>query len=212
MSLSYRARLAPVVAILLALHGALVAQEAAILQIRVLEGDGAIHALGSRSARPLTVQVADETGRPVSGAAVSFRLPDDGPGGVFASGMRTEVVVTGADGRASVWGIQWNRTAGPLQVRVTTVKGPTRAGAVIPQYLSDAVADKSPGRGPAVSAGHSRGRWFYAVLLVTAGAAAGGAAMGLSRYSKSPAPPAAADALTAPATQVGPPVISVGKP
>ncbi len=122
--MSYRAVIALLAPLLVA------AQDAAILQIRVLEGDGAIHALGSRSSRPLSVQVADETGRPVSGAAVSFRLPDEGPGGAFASGMRTEVVVTGADGRASVWGIQWNRAAGPFQVRITTVKGPSRAGAV----------------------------------------------------------------------------------
>jgi len=42
--------------------------------------------------------------------------------------MRTEVVVTGADGRASVWGTQWNRTAGPFQMRVTTVKGQNAPG------------------------------------------------------------------------------------
>jgi hypothetical protein len=219
--MSCRAVVALVVSLFLALDGSPPAcgaglppaQEAAILQIRVLEGEGAIHALGSRSGRPLSVQIADETGKPVAGAAVSFRLPDDGPGGVFASGMRTEVVVTGADGRAAVWGIQWNRTAGPFQVRVTTAKGESRAGAVIPHYLSDAVTEK-PFRGmPVAAAGRSRGRWFYAVLLVTAGVAAGGAAMGLSRYSKPAAQPAAAaEALTAP-TQIGAPsTIVIGKP
>ena len=49
------------------------------------------------------------------------------------------------------------------------------------------------------------------MLLVTAGAAAGGAALGLSRYSKTAAQPAMAEALTAP-TQVGPPAITIGKP
>jgi hypothetical protein len=219
--MSCRAVVALAVSLFLALDGSMPArgaglppaQEAAILQIRVLEGDGAVHALGSRSGRPVSVQIADETGKPVSGAAVSFRLPDDGPGGVFASGMRTEVVVTGADGRATVWGIQWNRTAGPLQVRVTTVKGQSRAGAVIPHYLSDAVTEKPFAGMPIAAGGRSRGKWFYAVLLVTAGVAAGGAAMGLSRYSKSSAPPTAAEALTAPTTQVGQPsLISIGKP
>jgi hypothetical protein len=188
------------------------AQEAAILQIRVIEGDGAIHALGSRSGRPLTVQVADETGKPVPGAAVSFRLPEEGPAGVFASGLKTEVAVTGADGRASVWGIQWNRTAGPFQVRITTVKGQSRAGIVVSQYLSDAVADNPSGAPRAIAGGGSRGKLFYGLLLVTAGAAAGGAAIGLSRYSKQPAQPAAAEAVTAPPTSVGPPSISIGKP
>jgi len=220
--MSCRALVALAVSLLLALDGSMPAcgaglppaQEAAILQIRVLEGDGAIHALGSRSGRPLSVQIADETGKPVSGAAVSFRLPDDGPGGVFASGMKTEVVVTGADGRAAVWGIQWNRTAGSFQVRVTTVKGQSRAGVVIPHYLSDAVTEKPSAGMPIAAGGHSRGKWFYALLLVTAGVAAGGAAMGLSRYSKPAAQPAAAAAaLTAPATQVGAPsTIVIGKP
>ena len=218
--MSYRAVVALAVSLFLALDGSLPArgaglppaQEAAILQIRVLEGEGAIHALGSRSGRPLSVQIADETGKPVYGAAVSFRLPDDGPGGVFASGMKTEVVVTGADGRAAVWGIQWNRTAGPFQVRVTTVKGQSRAGVVIPHYLSDTVTEKPPAGMPIAAGGRSRGKWFYAVLLVTAGVAAGGAAMGLSRYSKPAAQPAAAEALTAP-TQVGAPsTIVIGKP
>jgi hypothetical protein len=74
------------------------------------------------------------------------------------------------------------------------------------------VTEKPSGGAATASVGRSRGRWFYAVLLVTAGVAAGGAAMGLSRYSKSAAQPATADTLTAPATQVGVPTISVGKP
>lgn len=158
------------------------------------------------------VQVADQTGKPVAGAAVTFRLPDEGPTGVFASGLRTEVAVTGADGRAAVWGIQWNRTAGPLQVRVTALKGQNRAGIVVSQYLSDAVPDKSTQAPRSLAGGGSRGKLFYGLLLVTAGAAAGGAAIGLSRYSKQPAQAAAAEALTAPPTSVGPPVISIGKP
>ena len=83
----YRALVALFVSLLLALEGPPTAraadrpsvQEAAIVQIRVVEGDGAIYALGSRSGRPLTVQITDETGKPASGAAVSFRLPEEGP-------------------------------------------------------------------------------------------------------------------------------------
>ena len=68
--------------------------------------------MGGRATRGLTVQVTDEAGKPVEGASVSFRLPDSGPAGTFASGSRTEIVTTGGDGRAGVWGMQWNRTAG----------------------------------------------------------------------------------------------------
>ncbi len=215
--MSCRAVVALAVSLFLALDGSMPArgaaappappaqEAAAILQIRVLEGEGAIHALGSRAGRPLSAQVADETGKPVPGAAVSFRLPDDGPSGIFASGMKTEVVVTGADGRATVWGIQWNRTAGPFQVRVTAAKGQSRAGLVIPQYLSDAVTEK-PFRGmPIAVGGRSRARWYYAVLLVAAGVAAGGAAMGLSQSSKPAAP-------TVPTRVEQPSSITIGKP
>ena len=42
--------------------------------------------------------VTDETGRPVANAAVSFRLPEDGPGGMFSSGPRTEANDQGSGG------------------------------------------------------------------------------------------------------------------
>ena len=111
----------------------------AILLIHIVEGEGAVYAIGSRATRGVTVQVTDETGKPVDSAAVSFRLPDDGPTGEFSSGMRTEIVPTGADGRANVWGMQWNRVTGPLEVRITAAKGEARAGTVCGLYLSNAL-------------------------------------------------------------------------
>jgi len=114
----------------------LVAQsDAAILLIRVVEGEGAVYPIGSRATRGVTVQVTDETGKPVDRAAVSFQLPEAGPTGAFSSGMRTEIVTTGADGRANVWGMQWNRVTGPLEVRITAAKGQARAGTVCGLYL-----------------------------------------------------------------------------
>src|SRR5271155_4887613 len=85
------------------------AQDPAIVQVRVVEGDGAVYAIGSRATRGVTVQLTDEAGKPVPGAAVSFRMPDSGPAGTFAGGARREIVTTGADGRAGIWGMQWNR-------------------------------------------------------------------------------------------------------
>lgn len=197
-------------------RGASPAAEAAILQIRVLEGDGAVNPAGARSPRPITVQVTDETGRPVEGASVSFRLPDEGPGGTFASGMRSEVAVTGADGKASVWGIVWNRAPGPLQVRITAVKGQARAGVIVPQHVSDAAVAKAAGgerqAGGVPSGGRSK--LWYAVLVVTAGAAAGGAAVGLSRYSKQKPASGAVQpaAVTEPPLRVSAPTIVIGRP
>src|SRR3712207_200997 len=60
----------------------------AILRLRVLEGEGAVYAAGARTVRPLSVQVTDETGRPVEGASVSILLPGDGPTGMFNGNMR----------------------------------------------------------------------------------------------------------------------------
>jgi hypothetical protein len=118
-------------------------REVVILQIRVVEGEGLARAAGTRDARGLTVLIADETGRPVSRATVSFRLPDEGPGGMFRSGLRTEVLTTGPDGLASVRGMRWNRMPGPFEIRVIAGKDRARAGILVPQYLSATTARKT---------------------------------------------------------------------
>src|SRR5579863_7498314 len=124
-----------------------------ILTIRVAEGDGAAYAIGSRATRGVTVLVTDETGRPVEGATVSFTLPAEGPSGVFSTGGRTEIAATRADGRAAVWGMQWNRTAGPFEIRITAVKGQARAGVVSSQSLSSAPMARDAGVGKSRGAG-----------------------------------------------------------
>lgn len=157
---------------------AITKREPAVLQIRVVDGEGAVYAVGSRATRGLTVQITDETGRPLDGVTVSFRLPDDGPGGVFSGGLKSEVAVTRPDGRASVWGMQWNRSPGAFQIRITANKDDVRAGAVSSQYLSDA-----PGAKASASSGFvaHRGHKVLLISLLAVGAAAGGGlAMGLS--------------------------------
>jgi hypothetical protein len=181
------------------------AAQVAILQIRVLEGEGAVHAPGSRGARPLTVEVTDETGKPVEGAAVSFHLPEEGPGGVFANGMRTEVAVTDSRGHASAHGLQLNRAPGRFQIRIVASKEQARAGIVSFQYIA------GPGSGAAApTAGSSHGYRKWVVVALLAG---GGAAAGILAAGKSGSTPAAA---TAPAPTIvltiGTPTITVGKP
>ena len=149
----------------------------AILQIRVIEGEGAAYPIGSRATRGITVQITDETGRPVEGVTVSFSLPATGPGGLFASGASSEIVPTRSDGRASVWGMQWNQNAGSFEIRVTAVKGQARAGIVCPQFLSDAPSRKEASSriGPG---GH---KWIWIGLAVAAGAGAALATAGLAK-------------------------------
>jgi hypothetical protein len=171
-----------------------------LLHIRILEGDGAIHGAGARETRGLAVQITDETGRPVEAAVVSFRMPEEGPGGIFMRGMKTEIVTTAADGRAAVYGMQWNRLTGPFQIRITAVKGEIRAGTTSSQYISDAPAIRN---GP--TARNSRRKWLAIAAVVGAGAAAG-ISIGVLRQSKS------AGQTSGPPPQIGMPTITVGRP
>ena len=182
--------------------------QVALLQIQTMEGEGTVHAPGSRSARPLVVEVTDETGRPVTGAAVSFHLPDDGPGGSFANGLQTEVVTTDARGRASLRGLQVNRTPGRFQIRIVVSKDQAHAGAVSFQYVAE------PGSGAAKAAGSgARKRRIWIALAAAAGAAVGGVAATRSGGgSGGGAPAGASPPVATPSASIGSPAITVGVP
>jgi hypothetical protein len=174
-----------------------------ILTIRVAEGDGAVYPTASRATRGVTVLVTDETGRPVEGATVSFTLPAEGPGGVFSTGGRTEIAATHADGRAAVWGMQWNRTAGPFEIRITAVKGQARAGVVSSQSLSNTPEARAAGAGKIHAAGG--GHKLLWISLVVAGAAAVAVAGVAARKSSGAT---AASSVTP--LKIGTPTISLG--
>jgi hypothetical protein len=178
----------------------------AILQIRIVEGEGLVYPAGSRATRGITVQVTDETGKPVEGASVSFRLPEDGPSGAFATGSKSEIATTRSDGRASIWGMQWNRTVGSLEVRITAVKGQARAGTVCSSYISEPAAGHVSASDSRVGGGSSH-KWVW-ILLVAAGAVGAGAvaAAGKSSSSSTPSP----TALGPPS--IGTPTIIIGHP
>jgi hypothetical protein len=184
----------------------------AILLIRIVEGEGTVYPIGSRATRGVTVQVTDETGKPVDGATVVFRLPQDGPTGTFSSGMPTEVVTTTADGRANVWGMQWNRVTGPLEVRITAAKGQARAGTVCGLYLSNALVSSEPrsGKGIATKDGRLGGWRNHKRIWIGVGIAAA-AFVGVAAISSRGTPSAAGTAgVNAP--QIGTPSIIIGKP
>jgi hypothetical protein len=185
-----------------ALAYAISANASVIVQLRVVEGDGATYQLGARATRGLTVLVTDDAGQPVDMAAVSFRLPDEGATGTFSTGLRTEVVTTGPDGRASVWGMKWNGTPGTVQIHITAVKDQARAGIISTQYLSDKAVPTAGGQGE-FKASHGGHKWIW---LAAAAAAAGGGAFAFMRSSGSsnPANPAVAG------LSIGPPIITIG--
>ena len=177
---------------------------AAILQLRVVEGEGAVSAVGSRGTRGITVQVTDETGAPVEGAAVSFRLPAEGPGGAFPGNLKSTLVTTRPDGKASVWGMQWNRLPGPFEVHITAVKDKARAGIVCQQYLSDKVPVHAGGNGTFAPDHHYK-KWLIAAGLVGAGVLGGVAFAGRKGQA---AAPISTTALGPPS--IGAPTITVG--
>ncbi len=183
-----------------------VAQEPSILEVRVIEGDGAAYPIGSRATRGITVQVIDEVGRAVDGATVTFQLPQNGgPGGTFSTGAKIEIATTGNDGRTGVWGMQWNRTVGAFDIRITAVKAQTRAGTLCSQYLTDAMSPHDSLSSKA-RAGPSHSHKLLWISLVVAGAAAGAAVIALSAK-----PPQSATASSS-GVQLGTPTIILGHP
>ena len=188
-------------ALVLALSSFAIAQ-VATLQIKITEGDAAGYAAGSRSAHPLTVQITDEAGQAVSGAAVSFRLPAEGPGGFFANGLRTEVAISDAKGHATVRRMQLNRTPGDFQIRITAAKDMARAGTLVRQ----SIAGPEPGPGHALLPKAKSGKKWVVVSLLAAGLA-GGVAAGVAARPATPRPPTPPPTVT-----IGPPSVSLGRP
>jgi hypothetical protein len=181
------------------------AAEITLLQIKVVEGEGEVHPAGSRSTRPFTVELTDEAGHPVPGAVISFALPDEGPGGVFANGLRSDVVATDSRGRARLRNIQFNRTPGLFEIRITASRQQVRAGTVSIQYIAETRAGAQ-----ARARGGVRHRWLT-VALLAAGAAGGGVAAALAGRGGGAAPGAGTQAA-APSLSIGAPTITVGKP
>lgn len=178
----------------------------AILQIRVLEGEGVAYPLGGRATRGVTVQVTDETGKPVEAASVSFRLPEEGPSGTFSNGSRIEIATTKADGKASAWGMQWNRTEGSFEIRVTAVKGDARAGTVCAVYLSKLTAAAAAGESGSPLHLARNHKWLWITLAAAGAAGALVAVTALAGKSAAPVGP------TVTPTTIGPPTIIIGRP
>jgi hypothetical protein len=174
-----------------------------LLHIRILEGEGTILGVAARSPKGIVVEITDETGRPVEAAAVSFRMPEEGPGAAFARGMRTEIRTTTPDGRASVHDFTANRVSGPFQVRVTVVKNGVRAGTIISQYVSDA---------PTASKGMRSSRKWLTIIAVAGGAAAAGGVVAVRGGSPGSTSSTRAGAVSAGTPSIGVPSFTVGGP
>lgn len=173
-----------------------------ILQVRVVEGEGMMYATGARATRGITVEVTDELGKAVGGVTLSFRLPEQGATGVFQNGTKTEIVTSDPNGRASVWGMRWNKTPGSVVLQITAVKGQTRAGTTVTQNISEVSLIPAAQRNDPYQA-QARRRWIW-ISLVAAGAAGGGLALG-ARSAKTTVAPQPVVSLS-----IGRPTITIG--
>jgi hypothetical protein len=192
-----KAWLASCVAIAVAATGT---AQVSTLNIRILEGEGTVHRAGGRTPRPLTIEVTDESRRPVAGATITFQLPESGPGGTFANGLRTDVQTTDSRGRATARAFQANQTPGRFQVRITVLREQAHAGTVSFQYIGEP-------KGGIAQAGRSKGRKKWLILAAVAGAAAaGGIVAGTSGGERRPPAPGP------PPLSIGAPTITVGRP
>jgi hypothetical protein len=176
------------------------------------------------------VEITDETGKPVPGVAVSFHLPEDGPGGLFVNGLRTEVSTTDGQGRASLHGLQVNRIPGRFQIRIVASKEQARAGTVCSQYITgnadarreaDRVVEPKSSTAPGANASNNAGipvtgiriagKRIAGKWIVVAAVAGAGAIVGILAASRGSAAPPPATPPT-PILTIGQPSITVGKP
>ena len=170
----------------------LYAQEpVSLLNIVIVEGDGAVNNVRKRVAREPIVEVEDRNRKPVAGAIVTFTLPNSGSGGVFANGSHSLTVTTDNAGRAVARGIMPNNLNGKFEIRVNASHDGQTARATLTQTNQFAAA--------AIMSAKT------AILLALAAGAVTGVVVGVTRGGSNP---------TAPVTPapIPPTIITPGNP
>ena len=186
--------------LLLALWIPATAQVAPMLNLVVLEGEGATNNIRQRTAREPVVQVQDENHKPVAGAIVVFTLPSNGAGGAFANGAKTLSMVTDNQGQAVARGFQPNGLKGRFQIRVNASHQGQTASTNI-NMTNAALAASGAAAGAGVSAK------LIVILAVVGAAAVGGAVYATHNGSGTPASATipAGTTIAAGAGSAGPP-------
>ena len=161
------------------------------LNIRIIEGQGAINNVRTHTARAPVIEVRDQQNLPVSGASVTFQTPFTGPGAAFGS-ERVLVTQTDSEGRAMGRGLVPNGVTGPFEIHVTASFNSKVASSTIRQIN----ASPSESR-------HSRKLVWIALA---AGATAGGVlAATHGRGSAAGVPQVPGTSLVAGSSSFGPP-------
>jgi len=187
-------------AIILAMLAASADAQSNGIKIVVQEGQGAINNIHQHHAKEPVVQVLHEDNEPAVGAAVSFLLPDSGPGGTFADDSKLLTVQTDEKGQAVATGLKPNSVPGRFQIRVTASYHGQTATAVVAQINAEPAAAKS---------GSSK---MLIILAIAGGAAAAGAAAALGHKGSPSSTPVAVGQSTPPATILVPGTPTINPP
>jgi len=156
----------------------LAGQGPAWLKINVIEGEGSINNIRTKTGRDIQVEVVDEQENHVSGAEVTFVLPMDGPSGSFGNAEKKYSTTTDEGGRATTAGLRPNAIEGRFNIKVSaSYKG--REGSTV-------VSQTNTLAGGITSGQHSNKKIIIGLLV---GAGAGGAILASRLGGKSSAPP-----------------------
>ncbi len=114
------------------------------LKVVVIGGEGPIDNVKQRTAREPVIEVQEENNRPVAGAAVFFKLPNNGASGNFvASNSKILTVTTDQQGRAAAR-FTPNQNEGDLAMQVTASFAGLTASTVIRMHIGPHVAGHAP--------------------------------------------------------------------
>jgi hypothetical protein len=184
------------------------AQDAPPFHIVVLEGEGSINNIHQNVNRGATVLVEDENKNPLSGVAVSFFLPNEGPSGMFPNASKVLTVFTDDKGTASSRTVHFNNLVGLMRMRVTASLFSQTAASVITQTnVAAGAAMKTgfvPATGMAKVAKPSSGSHKKLIVLLVVVAAAGAGAYFMTHKS-TPAASIGAGQTTAGTATIGGP-------
>jgi len=104
--------------------------EPGMLQITILDGEGALNNIRARTAREPIVEVHDRNHKPVAGVLLFFTIRSGGAGGTF-NGASSFSTYTDANGQAVAHGFMPNNVTGRYVITVTAIAGTVTVIALI---------------------------------------------------------------------------------
>lgn len=143
------------------------------LLITIVEGEGALNDIRTRTAREPIVEVDDENHKPVAGALVLFSLDKTGSSYANFSGLPTVSVRTDQAGRAVATGFKTTRKKGTYNIKVQATVGVLVADTIINETNIEVLIPEHGTTTATVGVGsHHKVVWIVSGVLV-AGAVAG---------------------------------------